>query len=73
MRSAATVDRLEIRDAQALCSAASRDRIEGLIGAGVREGGRVLVDGRDTRTGALAAGSFLKPTVIEPLLVVGLP
>lgn len=46
-------------------SGASRDRIEGLIGAGLQEGGRLLVDGRDTRAGALAAGSFLKPTVIE--------
>ncbi len=43
----------------------SRSRIEGLIAQGVKDGGKVLVDGRDTKSGALASGHFLKPTVIE--------
>lgn len=43
----------------------SRIRIEGLIQQGIKEGGKILVDGRDTRSGALAAGHFLKPTVVE--------
>lgn len=43
----------------------SRAHVEGLIDVGLAEGGRVLVDGRGARTGALAAGHFLRPTIIE--------
>lgn len=43
----------------------SRARIEGLIQAGLKEGGRVLVDGRGPQTGALAGGHFLRPTIVE--------
>ena len=43
----------------------SRTRIEGLIEAGVKEGGRVLVDGRASRSGDLASGHFLRPTIVE--------
>jgi len=49
-------------------TAESRARIEGLIDGGVREGGRVLVDGRGASkgmSGALTGGHFLRPTVIE--------
>lgn len=43
----------------------SRTRIHGLIQTGLREGGNVLIDGRDVGGGALAQGHFLRPTVVE--------
>jgi malonate-semialdehyde dehydrogenase (acetylating)/methylmalonate-semialdehyde dehydrogenase len=42
----------------------SRERIEGLIEAGVAEGGRVVVDGRSPRVEGYARGHFLRPTVV---------
>ena len=44
-------------------TAESRSRILGLIDEGIRDGGRVLLDGRETDPAA--AGHFLKPTVIS--------
>jgi malonate-semialdehyde dehydrogenase (acetylating)/methylmalonate-semialdehyde dehydrogenase len=44
-------------------TAESRERIQGLIGKGLAEGGRVLVDGR--AAGDAGQGYFLRPTVIE--------
>jgi malonate-semialdehyde dehydrogenase (acetylating) / methylmalonate-semialdehyde dehydrogenase len=42
----------------------SKTRIEGLIEAGVREGARLLVDGRGARIAGLEKGSFVRPTVL---------
>jgi malonate-semialdehyde dehydrogenase (acetylating)/methylmalonate-semialdehyde dehydrogenase len=41
---------------------ASKTRIEGLIDKGLREGGKALLDGRETNG---AKGNFIKPTVIS--------
>lgn len=46
-------------------NAASRDRIQRMIGDGIREGAQVLVDGRDAAIPGLERGYFVKPTVIE--------
>jgi malonate-semialdehyde dehydrogenase (acetylating)/methylmalonate-semialdehyde dehydrogenase len=43
----------------------SRTRIEDLIGLGVREGARVLVDGRNTRVQGYEKGNFVRPTILE--------
>jgi malonate-semialdehyde dehydrogenase (acetylating) / methylmalonate-semialdehyde dehydrogenase len=43
----------------------SRERIQGMIEEGVREGGRVLVDGRSADIPGYKHGNFLKPTIIE--------
>ncbi|MGN6593460.1 MAG: aldehyde dehydrogenase family protein, partial [Terriglobales bacterium] len=43
-------------------SAASQARIEQLIGAGVAEGARVVVDGRGARVAGCEGGSFVRPT-----------
>ena len=43
----------------------SRERIAGLIDAGLKEGGRVLVDGRRADVAGYKGGNFLKPTVVE--------
>jgi malonate-semialdehyde dehydrogenase (acetylating)/methylmalonate-semialdehyde dehydrogenase len=45
-------------------TAQSRERIAGLIDTGVKEGGRVLVDGRSA-TVSDYKGHFLKPTIVE--------
>lgn len=45
-------------------SAESRARIAGLVDAGVREGGRLLADGRDGSVDGFADGYFLFPTVV---------
>ena len=42
----------------------SKARIEGLIATGEREGGRLLVDGRDGSVDGFADGYFLHPTVV---------
>ncbi len=46
-------------------TAESRARILGLIETGAREGGSVLVDGRDATVDGFADGYFLHPTVID--------
>jgi malonate-semialdehyde dehydrogenase (acetylating)/methylmalonate-semialdehyde dehydrogenase len=46
-------------------TAESRTRILGLIDKGVRDGGKLLLDGREASTGGNAGGHFLKPTVIS--------
>jgi malonate-semialdehyde dehydrogenase (acetylating) / methylmalonate-semialdehyde dehydrogenase len=43
---------------------ASRERVAGLIEVGAREGGQVLVDGRDGSVDGFANGYFLHPTVV---------
>lgn len=45
----------------------SRTRIEGLIDKATRQGGRVVVDGRNPRIQRFEKGSFLKPTVLQGL------
>jgi malonate-semialdehyde dehydrogenase (acetylating)/methylmalonate-semialdehyde dehydrogenase len=42
----------------------SRARIEGLIGKGLSEGARPLVDGRNARVEGYGSGNFLRPTVL---------
>ena len=42
----------------------SKERIEGLIATGEREGGRLLVDGRGSSVDGFADGYFLHPTVV---------
>jgi malonate-semialdehyde dehydrogenase (acetylating) / methylmalonate-semialdehyde dehydrogenase len=44
---------------------ASRSRILDLIGKGIQDGGKVLLDGRDVPIESRKAGNFLKPTVIS--------
>jgi len=46
-------------------SAESRTRIEGLIGAGLGEGAKVLVDGRGAKIDGLDRGFFLRPTILR--------
>jgi malonate-semialdehyde dehydrogenase (acetylating) / methylmalonate-semialdehyde dehydrogenase len=44
---------------------ASRSRILDLIGKGIQDGGKVLLDGRDVKVDSSKPGNFLKPTVIS--------
>jgi malonate-semialdehyde dehydrogenase (acetylating)/methylmalonate-semialdehyde dehydrogenase len=45
----------------------SKQRIESLIGKGVGEGARAIVDGRNARIPSYEQGNFLKPTVLDGL------
>ena len=45
-------------------SAESRDRVEGLIGKGIAEGARALVDGRRAAVAGYESGNFVRPTVL---------
>ncbi|PYU00945.1 MAG: methylmalonate-semialdehyde dehydrogenase (CoA acylating) [Acidobacteria bacterium] len=45
----------------------SKQRIEGLINAGVAEGAKPLLDGRNTKIPKYEAGNFLTPTVLDGL------
>jgi len=47
-----------------LISADSRARVEALIGSGLREGARAILDGRDTRIPGLEGGYFVRPTIL---------
>ncbi|MET8150973.1 CoA-acylating methylmalonate-semialdehyde dehydrogenase [Actinoplanes sp. NPDC049668] len=46
-------------------TAAARDRIEGLIGTGERQGAKLLVDGRGFQVPGFDDGFFVGPTVID--------
>ncbi|MGH7340558.1 MAG: aldehyde dehydrogenase family protein, partial [Candidatus Rokuibacteriota bacterium] len=46
-------------------SAQSKARIEDLVGAGVRAGGKARVDGRRARVPGYERGNFIGPTVLE--------
>jgi malonate-semialdehyde dehydrogenase (acetylating)/methylmalonate-semialdehyde dehydrogenase len=46
-------------------TAESKQRIESLIGKGVDEGARVLVDGRNTLVPGYERGFFIRPTVLD--------
>jgi malonate-semialdehyde dehydrogenase (acetylating)/methylmalonate-semialdehyde dehydrogenase len=45
-------------------NAASKSRIESLIGVGVQEGAGVPVDGRGTKVKGYEGGSFVRPTIL---------
>jgi malonate-semialdehyde dehydrogenase (acetylating)/methylmalonate-semialdehyde dehydrogenase len=45
-------------------SAASKERIEGLIDKGVGEGARVVVDGRRAQVEGFEQGHFIRPTIL---------
>ena len=45
-------------------SAESRERIEGLVAAGVAAGAKPIVDGRGAKISGYEGGNFLKPTVL---------
>ena len=45
----------------------SKSRIESLIGAGEKEGAKVVVDGRSPKIPKGAAGNFVKPTILDNL------
>ena len=45
----------------------SKQRIETLIGAGVSEGAKAIVDGRNTKISGYEAGNFVAPTILDGL------
>jgi malonate-semialdehyde dehydrogenase (acetylating)/methylmalonate-semialdehyde dehydrogenase len=45
----------------------SKDRIESLIGAGEKQGAKVLLDGRNSKVPKYEAGNFVKPTILDGL------
>ena len=45
----------------------SKKRINGLVGLGVKEGGSVLLDGRDALVKDYASGNFIGPTILEDI------
>ena len=49
----------------------SQRRIEGLIEAGVKEGGQLLIDGRNKKVDGFEQGNFLSPTIIENIPLDG--
>jgi malonate-semialdehyde dehydrogenase (acetylating) / methylmalonate-semialdehyde dehydrogenase len=48
-------------------SAASKARIEGLIGKGLASGGRAILDGRNAKIPGGEKGSFLNPTILTDI------
>jgi malonate-semialdehyde dehydrogenase (acetylating)/methylmalonate-semialdehyde dehydrogenase len=48
-----------------LVTGAHRERVRGIIAAGVAEGARVVVDGRDLRVPGGERGFFLGPTLLD--------
>jgi malonate-semialdehyde dehydrogenase (acetylating)/methylmalonate-semialdehyde dehydrogenase len=48
-------------------TARSKERIEGLIGQGAKEGAEVLVDGRGAKVAGYEGGYFVRPTVLRGL------
>ena len=49
----------------------SKARIEGLIDAGVKEGAKLLVDGRNARIKNYEKGNFIRPTILEDVPAAG--
>jgi malonate-semialdehyde dehydrogenase (acetylating) / methylmalonate-semialdehyde dehydrogenase len=45
----------------------SKQRVESLIGAGVAEGAKPVVDGRNAKIASFESGNFVKPTVLDGL------
>ena len=52
-------------------SAESKNRVNHLIDKGVKEGGRVLVDGRNVQVPGFEHGNFIAPTIIEDIPLDG--
>lgn len=52
-------------------TAESKNRVHNLIDKGVQEGGRVLVDGRNTKVSGFENGNFIAPTIIEDIPLNG--
>jgi malonate-semialdehyde dehydrogenase (acetylating)/methylmalonate-semialdehyde dehydrogenase len=52
-------------------SRASRQRVESLIDDGVRQGARVLLDGRNPEISGYASGNFIRPTILEDVPLDG--
>ncbi len=48
-------------------SAESKERVEGLIAQGIREGARALVDGRGANIPGYEHGNFVRPTILDGL------
>ncbi|MFD2098990.1 CoA-acylating methylmalonate-semialdehyde dehydrogenase [Flagellimonas iocasae] len=46
-------------------TAESKARISGLIDQGVKEGAKLLLDGRDAKISGFEKGNFIKPTILE--------
>jgi malonate-semialdehyde dehydrogenase (acetylating)/methylmalonate-semialdehyde dehydrogenase len=46
----------------------SKQRVESLISAGVGEGAKAILDGRNTRISGYESGNFLTPTILDGLL-----
>ena len=46
-------------------TAESKVRISGLIDQGVKEGAKLLLDGRDAKISGFEKGNFIKPTILE--------
>ncbi len=43
----------------------SKSRVESLIGAGERQGAKVVLDGRNAKVANYEAGNFVKPTILD--------
>jgi len=43
----------------------SKERIESLIGAGEKQGAKVLLDGRNSKVPKYESGNFVKPTILD--------
>src|SRR5260370_14638176 len=52
-------------------SAESKVRVEGLIDVGVKEGAKILVDGRGTQSRGYEKGNFIKPTILADVTPQG--
>ena len=48
-------------------TAQSKSRIESLVGAGEKQGAKVLLDGRQASIAKYESGNFVKPTIIDDL------
>ncbi len=46
-------------------TAESKTRISGLIDQGIKEGAKLLLDGRDAKISGFEKGNFIKPTILE--------
>lgn len=49
----------------------SKERINGLISKGLDEGGKLILDGRNTTISGFEKGNFIQPTIIENLPLEG--
>src|SRR6266478_5940633 len=43
----------------------SKERVQNLIGAGARDGAKIVLDGRNPKVAKYDAGNFVKPTVLD--------